>query len=141
MYSCELLGMTLLLAFCRSSLPAQPAMCSQNCVPVVYSCSGTTLAVFNVRIKYSLCETVRCVYARLITVLGVCRLHLNSRCVLYSWGCLTDNLPSETQQELRHAYGAVSELLHHFWACFPVSSKTLEEKVWHTHTHGLFVNS
>ncbi|KAI8784139.1 general transcription factor IIH subunit 1 [Biomphalaria glabrata] len=34
-----------------------------------------------------------------------------------------------TRQELQHNYNALCELLRHFWACFPVSSKHLEEKV------------
>ena len=33
------------------------------------------------------------------------------------------------QIELRQHYNAISELLRHFWSCFPVTSSFLEEKV------------
>ncbi|XP_050408236.1 general transcription factor IIH subunit 1 [Patella vulgata] len=38
-------------------------------------------------------------------------------------------IPKEIQQEIQQQYSALCELLRHFWNCFPVSSKFLEEKV------------
>ena len=38
-------------------------------------------------------------------------------------------VPAEIQQEVKQLYSALCELLRHFWSCFPVTSKTLEEKV------------
>lgn len=38
-------------------------------------------------------------------------------------------VPTEIQDELKTQYNALLELLRHFWACFPVQSKSLEEKV------------
>ncbi|ESO86947.1 hypothetical protein LOTGIDRAFT_207033 [Lottia gigantea] len=38
-------------------------------------------------------------------------------------------IPKDIQQEIRQQYSALCELLRHFWNCFPVSSKFLEEKV------------
>ncbi|XP_071121444.1 general transcription factor IIH subunit 1-like [Mytilus edulis] len=38
-------------------------------------------------------------------------------------------VPEEMQEELKTQYNALLELLRHFWACFPVQSKSLEEKV------------
>ncbi|CAI9731866.1 Hypothetical predicted protein [Octopus vulgaris] len=38
-------------------------------------------------------------------------------------------IPVDTQEELQQIYSALCELLRHFWSCFPVSSKFLEEKV------------
>ncbi|RUS76008.1 hypothetical protein EGW08_016253 [Elysia chlorotica] len=34
-----------------------------------------------------------------------------------------------TREEIRQTYSAMLELLRHFWACFPVMSKALEDKV------------
>ncbi|CAG5125187.1 unnamed protein product [Candidula unifasciata] len=34
-----------------------------------------------------------------------------------------------TREEIKQTYNAMCELLRHFWTCFPVSSKTLEDKV------------
>jgi len=34
-----------------------------------------------------------------------------------------------TREEIKQMYNAMCELLRHFWSCFPVSSKTLEDKV------------
>lgn len=34
-----------------------------------------------------------------------------------------------TREEIKQTYNAMCELLRHFWSCFPVSSKTLEDKV------------
>ena len=42
---------------------------------------------------------------------------------------LAELVPDEVQNELRHHYSALCELLRHFWSCFPVTSKFLEEKV------------
>lgn len=36
---------------------------------------------------------------------------------------------TEIQDEIKTQYNALLELLRHFWACFPVQSKSLEEKV------------
>ncbi|XP_077994561.1 general transcription factor IIH subunit 1-like [Glandiceps talaboti] len=36
---------------------------------------------------------------------------------------------TDTQAELKNLYSALCELLRHFWSCFPVSSKFLEDKV------------
>lgn len=36
---------------------------------------------------------------------------------------------ADIQQELGRIYVALAELLRHFWSCFPVTSKTLEEKL------------
>ena len=43
---------------------------------------------------------------------------------------ISEIIPSDTQEELRQTYSALCELLRHYWACFPTSSKFLEEKVW-----------
>ncbi|XP_078333763.1 general transcription factor IIH subunit 1-like [Crassostrea virginica] len=42
---------------------------------------------------------------------------------------LNQIVPSEVQEEVKANYSALLELLRHFWTCFPVSSKSLEEKV------------
>ncbi|BFZ04304.1 hypothetical protein BsWGS_07342 [Bradybaena similaris] len=34
-----------------------------------------------------------------------------------------------TREEIKQTYNAMCELLRHFWTCFPVSSKALEDKV------------
>jgi len=38
-------------------------------------------------------------------------------------------VPDEIQQEMKNLYCALSELLRHFWACFPTTTKALEDKV------------
>ncbi|XP_030646126.1 general transcription factor IIH subunit 1 [Chanos chanos] len=38
-------------------------------------------------------------------------------------------VPTDVQTELKHLYTAAGELLRHFWACFPVNTPFLEEKV------------
>uniref|UniRef100_A0A673A8I2 General transcription factor IIH subunit 1 n=1 Tax=Sphaeramia orbicularis TaxID=375764 RepID=A0A673A8I2_9TELE len=38
-------------------------------------------------------------------------------------------VPPEVQGELKHLYAAAGELLRHFWACFPVNTPFLEEKL------------
>lgn len=35
----------------------------------------------------------------------------------------------DLQQELGRLYTALAELLRHFWSCFPVANKTLEDKL------------
>lgn len=40
-------------------------------------------------------------------------------------------VPPETREEIRAQYMALSELLRHFWACFPVTNNELEEKVFY----------
>lgn len=42
---------------------------------------------------------------------------------------LNQMVPEDMQNELKQNYNALCELLRHFWSCFPVSSKFLEEKV------------
>jgi transcription initiation factor TFIIH subunit 1 len=42
---------------------------------------------------------------------------------------LPELVPKDLQLELRRLYCALCELLRHFWACFPTTSKSLEEKV------------
>lgn len=42
---------------------------------------------------------------------------------------LTEIVPPDVQEEVKANYSALLELLRHFWTCFPVSSKSLEEKV------------
>ncbi|CAH3152099.1 unnamed protein product [Porites evermanni] len=38
-------------------------------------------------------------------------------------------VPSKLQKELKLQYNSLSELLRHFWSCFPVKTQFLEEKV------------
>jgi len=38
-------------------------------------------------------------------------------------------VPDEIQQEMKNIYCALCELLRHFWACFPTTTKALEDKV------------
>ena len=38
-------------------------------------------------------------------------------------------VPNSTQSDLQKQYHALSELLRHFWSCFPVKTQQLEEKV------------
>jgi len=38
-------------------------------------------------------------------------------------------VPEEIQQEMKNLYCALCELLRHFWACFPTTTKALEDKV------------
>ncbi|XP_062594471.1 general transcription factor IIH subunit 1-like isoform X2 [Saccostrea cucullata] len=42
---------------------------------------------------------------------------------------LNQIVPQDVQEEVKANYSALLELLRHFWTCFPVSSKSLEEKV------------
>lgn len=42
---------------------------------------------------------------------------------------LNQMVPEDIQNELKQNYNALCELLRHFWSCFPISSKFLEEKV------------
>lgn len=42
---------------------------------------------------------------------------------------LKDTVPVEIQVEMKQLYCALSELLRHFWCCFPTTSPQLEEKV------------
>jgi transcription initiation factor TFIIH subunit 1 len=42
---------------------------------------------------------------------------------------LQQMVPADLQQELRNLYCALCELLRHFWACFPTTSKALEDKL------------
>jgi len=38
-------------------------------------------------------------------------------------------VPDEIQQEMKNLYCALCELLRHYWACFPTTTKALEDKV------------
>ncbi|XP_062859385.1 general transcription factor IIH subunit 1 [Trichomycterus rosablanca] len=38
-------------------------------------------------------------------------------------------VPTDVQNELKHLYIAAGELLRHFWSCFPINTPFLEEKV------------
>ncbi len=42
-------------------------------------------------------------------------------------------LPPDVWKELQNLYMALGELLRHFWACFPPTTPTLEEKLIRTH--------
>ncbi|GIY95185.1 general transcription factor IIH subunit 1 [Caerostris extrusa] len=42
---------------------------------------------------------------------------------------LKDSVPVEIQIEMKQLYCALSELLRHFWCCFPTTTPQLEEKV------------
>ncbi|KFM77565.1 General transcription factor IIH subunit 1, partial [Stegodyphus mimosarum] len=42
---------------------------------------------------------------------------------------LSDTVPVEIQNEMKQLYLALSELLRHFWCCFPTTTPQLEEKV------------
>ncbi|KAH8306029.1 hypothetical protein KR018_012580 [Drosophila ironensis] len=42
-------------------------------------------------------------------------------------------VPSDFQRELRHLYLSLSELLKHFWSCFPPTSEELEVKLQRMH--------
>ncbi|XKL64678.1 hypothetical protein PGB90_004764 [Kerria lacca] len=42
-------------------------------------------------------------------------------------------LPPEVSKELQNLYMALGELLRHFWACFPPTTPTLEDKLIRTH--------
>jgi len=43
--------------------------------------------------------------------------------------CHVEMVPGEIQQEMKNLYCALCELLRHFWACFPTTTKALEDKV------------
>lgn len=40
---------------------------------------------------------------------------------------------SEVAVEAKVLYSALAELLRHFWACFPITNKELEDKVIDIH--------
>eukprot|EP00099_Drosophila_melanogaster_P005466 NP_001246321.1 transcription factor B1, isoform D [Drosophila melanogaster] len=42
-------------------------------------------------------------------------------------------VPNDFQRELRHLYLSLSELLKHFWSCFPPTSEELETKLQRMH--------
>ncbi|EDW91011.1 general transcription factor IIH subunit 1 [Drosophila yakuba] len=42
-------------------------------------------------------------------------------------------VPNDFQRELRHLYLSLSELLKHFWSCFPPTSEELEAKLQRMH--------
>jgi len=46
---------------------------------------------------------------------------------------LAELVPSDFQRELRHLYLSLSELLKHFWSCFPPTSEELEAKLQRMH--------
>lgn len=41
----------------------------------------------------------------------------------------TDSIPKDYVRELKKVYKSLSELLRHFWSCFPIKTPQLEEKV------------
>ena len=43
---------------------------------------------------------------------------------------ISEIVPSDAQAEAKNLYSALSELLRHFWACFPATTKELEDKVF-----------
>ena len=46
---------------------------------------------------------------------------------------LAGQYPESVQQDLKILYGSVSELLRHFWACFPPTTTQLQEKAIKMH--------
>lgn len=42
---------------------------------------------------------------------------------------ILEMVSADIQLELKNLYHALSELLRHFWTCFPTTTKALEEKV------------
>ena len=46
---------------------------------------------------------------------------------------LAGQYPESVQQDLKILYGSLSELLRHFWACFPPTTTQLEEKAVKMH--------
>ena len=46
---------------------------------------------------------------------------------------LAGQYPESVQQDLKLLYGSLSELLRHFWACFPPTTPQLEEKAIKMH--------
>ena len=46
---------------------------------------------------------------------------------------VSEQVSPATREEIRQTYNAMLELLRHFWACFPVMSKALEDKVFEYH--------
>ena len=49
--------------------------------------------------------------------------------IMYLLSFFIDLVPSKLQKELKLQYNSLSELLRHFWSCFPVKTQFLEEKV------------
>ena len=49
--------------------------------------------------------------------------------IMHLLSFFTDLVPSKLQKELKLQYNSLSELLRHFWSCFPVKTQFLEEKV------------
>ena len=49
--------------------------------------------------------------------------------IMYLLSFFIDLVPSKLQKELKLQYNSMSELLRHFWSCFPVKTQFLEEKV------------
>ena len=46
---------------------------------------------------------------------------------------LAGQYPDSVQQDLKILYGSLSELLRHFWACFPPTTPSLQEKAIKMH--------
>jgi len=44
-----------------------------------------------------------------------------------------ETLHPEVETELRNTYASLSELLRHFWSCFPATTPALEEKLKKTY--------
>ena len=51
---------------------------------------------------------------------------------------LAGQYPESVQQDLKILYGSVSELLRHFWACFPPTTTQLQEKAIKMHKSTCF---
>lgn len=61
----------------------------------------------------------------------ICKLVTNNS--IYEFFLITELVPKDLEKELKHTYNALSELLRHFWSCFPPTTKTLEEKASNVH--------
>ena len=55
------------------------------------------------------------------------RSNVKLQCVVFVF--VTDLVSSSVQAEVKLQYNSLSELLRHFWSCFPVKTQFLEEKV------------
>lgn len=51
----------------------------------------------------------------------------------YAQDSLAQMVPPDLEQEIKNLYVSLCELLRHFWACFPPTTASLEEKAVHMH--------
>ncbi|XP_071452496.1 general transcription factor IIH subunit 1 [Hetaerina americana] len=51
----------------------------------------------------------------------------------YAQDSLAQMVPPDLEQEIKNLYVSLCELLRHFWACFPPTTPSLEEKAVHMH--------